>query len=153
MQVQVYVKKANAKYEVNFAELPKVTQEYIIAYGWRQAISDAVASAKSEAEAKGAADKRFDNLLKGIVRAERESDPVSQEARQIAVKMTNAWAKKNGVALTCKEDSDEKTQVQVKRNVEVWTDRVAKLKVHPEVLAQAEKNVNALAELDVEIDL
>lgn len=153
MMLSTYVKKADARYETDFAELPQVSQEYLVNYGFRQAIADACASAKTEGEAKGLCDKRFDNLLKGILRAERESDPVAREARRLAVEKTNAWAKANGVALVAKADANSATVAQVEKNQAVYLDRVNKLKVHPVIVAQAQANVDALAGLDIDIDI
>lgn len=153
MIVQTYVKKADAKFEADFDKLPEVTQTYIINYGWRQCIADAAASAKDEKDALGYCQKRYDNLLKGIIRAERESDPVAKEARRLAVEMTNRWAKSGGVALSAKDDADAKTKAQVEANMATWTKRVEALRVHPDILAQAEKNVKALGELDIDIDI
>lgn len=153
MQVQTYVKKAEAKFETDFDTLPQVTREYVINYGWRQCIADAAASAKTTGEAKGMCEKRFDNLLKGVIRAERESDPVAREARRIAFEMTNKWAKANGIVLTAKEDADAKVKAAVEVNVTTWTKRVEALRVHPDVVKRAEANIAALDGLDIDISV
>lgn len=153
MQVQTYVKKANATYAADFDSLPEVTKAYVINYGWRQCVADACASAKTESEAKGLCDKRVDNLGKGIIRAERESDPVAREARRLAVEKTNKWARVNGVALSAKDDADAKTKAQVEANQAIYTKRVDALRVHPEILKLAEANVKAADDLEIDIEV
>lgn len=153
MTCVVHVKKAGESFSFNFAELPEASQNYLIGYGARQAIADACASAKTEAEAKGLCQKRLDNLLKGVIRAERESDPVAREARRIAVEKTNKWAKANGIVLTAKDDATASVKAAVEANVVTWTKRVEALRAHPDVIKRAEANVAALDELDIDIEV
>lgn len=153
MQVSTFVKKADARFETDFDQLPQASREFIISYGYRQIIADACASAKTEGEALGMCQKRHDNLVKGILRSERESDPVAVEAKAIATKLTTKWARENGIALTAKDDADSATKAQVETNQATFIARVAKLKVDERVLAQAKANVAALADLEIDVDL
>jgi hypothetical protein len=154
MDLSTFVKKADAKFATEWETLPEVSRNHIIAYGFRQIIADACASAKTESEAKGMCAKRLDNLIKGVLQAPRESDPIAKEARRIAVDITTAWAKKNGVALVAKDDADDKAKAAVAKNQETFTARVEALRTNDKVLAQARKNVEAAAALgDLDIDL
>lgn len=138
MQLNTFVKKADARYEFEFEALPKVTQEYIVNYGWRQALADSAASAKSTSEALGMVNKRYDNLVKGVIRAERESDPVAREAKRLAIEAVNRALRKAG------KDPKE---------VENLADLIAKASQDPKIAAQAQANVDAMAGLDIDIDL
>jgi hypothetical protein len=82
----VRVVKAETDYTVDPAQLPDHVRDHVWAYGLRQILNDAAASAKNADEAKGMADKRFANLLAGTLRASsgRESDPVKAEALRLA---------------------------------------------------------------------
>lgn len=140
MQVVAFIPKADTRFEADFDKLPKNTQEYIINYGWKQAIADSCASAEkgNTGQALGMCQKRYDNLLKGVIRAERESDPVAREAKRLAIEAVNRALRKAG------KDPKE---------VENLAELVAKAASDPKIAAQAQANVDAMAGLDIEIDL
>jgi len=74
-------------------ELPKASQDYLKAYGLRQALSDSIASAKTESEAKGLFDKRVDKLKAGTmsIREVGPRDPFEEECKRLAaVRVDNA---------------------------------------------------------------
>lgn len=83
---EVRVVKADHAFTINPADLPAHVVDHVWAYGLRQILNDAAASAKTKDEALGMAQKRYDNLLAGTLRAAtgRESDPVRAEAIRIA---------------------------------------------------------------------
>lgn len=79
---------------------------YVIAYGIRQSLSDAMASAKTEAEADAGFNKRLRKLLEGsmdVREVSRSSDPIKTETRRLANADLDAWVKEGTVA---KPDKD-----------------------------------------------
>ena len=84
--MQVKIAKSDAHVlDVDFSALPEASKAYIIAYGVKQVLNDAGSAGKSPDEKLGMAQKKLDALLRGEVRAMRESvDEMTAEARKIA---------------------------------------------------------------------
>lgn len=161
--ISVKIEKAAHTYEVDFASLPEVSRNRVIAYGLTQILSDAAASVATSASvdgrrvplkgndlaratmaAKALCDARLDDLSKGILRRARESDPVAAEAKRIAIRLVNKsddfrkWLAANGHKATDKAATEE------------LASRAEKVAANPKVIAQAEAAVAALAELDLD---
>ena len=96
--MQIHVKKAGYTYYVDFESLPEISRAHVIAYGLRQIINDACASAKTPDEARGLCDKRVDGLLSGVLRASpvRAGDPIRARALELASDAILASAKFQG---------------------------------------------------------
>lgn len=82
--MDVIIAKTHAL-SVDVEALSPQVREYIFAYGLKQVLNDAGSAGKSPDEKLGMAQKKLDALLRGEVRAMRESvDEVTSEARKIA---------------------------------------------------------------------
>jgi hypothetical protein len=138
--VTVPLAKAETSVEVALAQLPENSLQHIFAYGLRQILNDAMASAKTAAEAQGMAQKRLDNLLAGTLRAAgtREGDPVRREARKIATDLVTAKVKAKGFKPA---------------DVENFAELVNRAMDNEQVLAQAKLNVAAAKEIEIDIEL
>jgi hypothetical protein len=114
--------------------LPQATRDYLIAYGWKQSLSDAYAGAKDQSEFEGKLLKRFDALMNGTMRLGEASgraaptrDPVEKEFRRLVAEHLAAWVKSR----------KQKPSADLQQ---VWLDRF--LEVNGEaVRATAEENV------------
>jgi hypothetical protein len=86
------------RFEVEWDQLPMVSKDKVIAYGFQQLMNDAAAPAKTEAEVDSLVAKRLDNLRNGVLRATttRVGDPVAKEAKSIATAKVTAALKKAG---------------------------------------------------------
>lgn len=107
----VELPKAQSRIGVDPVDWPQHTLDHIFAYGLRQILNDAMASAKSADEAYGMAQKRLDNLIAGTLRAapNRTGDPVARRAKELAEAAIRvnaaftAWLGKNGLKPSSKE--------------------------------------------------
>lgn len=167
-ELSVFVEKANATYSVDFDSLPAATRARIVRYGLTQLLSDAAAPVATTAsidgrripkvgkdladatmKAKALVDQRFSDLSAGILKRVRESsvDPVSAEARRIAIGRVRVapafvkWLTTNNLKPTDK-------------------DAVAKLATlagplaeRPDIRAEAERRLNEVAELEIDIEV
>lgn len=146
--MQVFIKKLDRSVDVpEWADLSVATQAYLIDYAWKQSLGDAAASAKSVRDAESLIMKRLHNLKNGVLRAAREGDPIAKEARRIAFAMVQAapqfqaWAKDNGHKATDKPFQEELRQLGLK------------LAAREDIVARAKANLEAIDELEVDIDL
>ena len=158
---KIAVDKASHTYEVDFDAMPEVSRNRVIAYGLTQLLSDAAASvattaniegrrvplkgndlAKAHMAAKALTDHRIADLSAGILRRAREGDPVSAEAKRIAIRLVNKsddyrkWLAKSG-----NKPGDKDATAELAKRAEV---RAA----DPKVIALAQAHVDALAELE-----
>jgi hypothetical protein len=138
----VRVVKAETDYTVDPAQLPDHVRDHVWAYGLRQILNDAAASAKNADEAKGMADKRFANLLAGTLRASsgRESDPVKAEALRLATAIVHKALRAKGFKI-----ADVKP-AQVRELA------LAKIEKDPDIMALAKANVEQAKALSVDAD-
>lgn len=138
--VTVALAKAETSVEVALAKMPENSLQHIFAYGLRQILNDAMASAKTVPEAEGMAQKRLDNLLAGTLRAAgtREGDPVRREARKIATDLVTAKVRAKG---------------HKPADVENFAELVNKAMENEQVIAQAKLNVAAAKEIEIDIEL
>jgi hypothetical protein len=160
---KIIIDKAAKTYEIDFAALPPVSQERVIAYGLTQLLGDAAAPiatsasidgrrvplagndlAKANIAARELVEKRLADLSAGILRRVREGDPVAAEARRIAIRIVNKsddfrkWLATNGLKAG---DKDAVTELSSRAEVTAAS---------PKVIAMAEKYVADMAELDAE---
>lgn len=160
MTMSIKVDKAAHTYEVDFDALPEVSRNRVIAYGLTQLLADAAASvatsanvggrriplvgndlAKAQIEAKALTDARLADLSAGILRRMREGDPVSAEAKRIAIRLVNKsddfrkWLAKAGHKPGDKEAVDELSK------------RAGVLATSAKVIAMAERYIAEMAEL------
>ena len=73
-------------FPVSLDKLPVAGLAKIFEYGVQRILNDAAASAKTDAEATALAQKRWDNLCNGVIRAtpQREGNPVRARAIELA---------------------------------------------------------------------
>lgn len=139
VQVQLGKKAGSVTHSVRVADLPQLSLNHIFAYGLRQILNDAMASAESESEAQGMVQKRLDNLLAGTLRASpvREGDPVRKRALELA---TQAVIASEAFIKACQKAGVRTTH----------KDAVAKAKAKAaEVIAVEGNRFTAQAEIDV----
>jgi len=129
------------RFECDLADLPQVSLDKIIAYGFQQLLNDAAAPAKNESEIDALVQKRLDNLRAGVLRAAtvRVGDPVAREAKSIATAKVSAALKAKG--LGPKSDGVDFAKL------------VVDLAARDDIVAMAKANVAAVAELDIDIEL
>jgi hypothetical protein len=98
MQLTAIVRKTH-RFETDFDNLPEVSRNKIIAYGFQQLMNDAAAPAKTDDEVDALVNKRLDNLCDGVLRATttRVGDPVAREAKSIATAKVLAALKTKGL--------------------------------------------------------
>lgn len=143
--VQVRVNKANESWTFNPGHIDEDAAARVIQYVWeygvRQILNDAAASAKTEGEAFGLVQKRFENLLSGTIRASggRESDPVRAEAIRIASDKVKSALKKAGYKLA---DIDAKL---------IRARALELISKDPAITQLAKENVEAKAALSVDV--
>lgn len=144
----INLKKIGKTVTVDFEKMPQASLDHIFAYGIRQILNDAMASAKTEAEGEASANKRLDNLMSGTLRASptREGNPVRKRALELAEgKLVKhpafiAWAQANGYKVTSKEAAKE-----LRRQATVNIDREGN-----NFMVQAAKDVAEAAKLEVD---
>lgn len=94
---EIRVAKAGKTYTFDWYSLPEVTRDHVILYGLRQIMNDSTASAPTgeTEEGRGLADKRYDALISGVLRASstREGDPVRRRAIELATAAVTASPK------------------------------------------------------------
>jgi hypothetical protein len=135
--------------EVTEAEVEAIfeaSREYVIAYGIRQSLADAMASAKTEDEADQMFSKRFRKLTEGsmdIREVSRSSDPVRTETRRLANVDLDAWVKDGTIPKLDKQSrkawvaelmKDEARVATAQANVEREIERAKAPKVIPAAL-------------------
>lgn len=149
----INLKKIGKAVAVDFSKMPQASLDHVFAYGIRQILNDAMASAKTEAEGEASANKRLDNLMSGTLRASpvREGNPVRARAMELALaKFVKhpafiAWLAKNSLKVSSKDAVKE-----ARRQATLWIDKPGN-----QFIAQAEKDVAASKEIavdDLEVD-
>ena len=133
----VSIGKTGKALDVNFAEFAPHVLQYIVSYGIKQVLNDAGSAAKTDAEKVAMAEKNLDTLLRGEIRAARESDPVAARAKKIAIAVITKAMKAKGLDPAAK-DSNFSTLVM---------EYAGKPAVREMAKAQLE------AEADIDIDL
>lgn len=159
--MQVYIEKGAQSVEVSFEELPAISQTKVIEYGLKQLLNDACAPVKLRgadegkidglrSEAMGLVAKRLDNLKAGVLRSTRVAgggDPVAREAFKIALGKVQkakgflAWVAKNGLKVTDKAYTDKAREL------------AKRLASREDIVALAQANVAAAAEIEVDVDI
>lgn len=147
----ISLKKIGKELSIDFTKMPQASLEHVFAYGIRQILNDAMASAKTDAEAEAGARKRLDNLMSGTLRASpvREGNPVRQRAMELALAKVIKhpkfveWCQKSGIKVSHKDAIAE-----ARRQAKVAVD-----KPDNAFMAQAAKDVEASQGLDIDIEL
>lgn len=134
---RIPLNKINESRSIDFNALPDVSKQHVIEYGLKQLLNDAMANGIDNAVRRALADKRLDNLMAGVIRASRESDPVSQEARKLAIKRARAEWEANGTKVTADIHKSE-----------AFRARVDELRVHPVIVKKAEEMVAMASDLE-----
>ena len=129
----VAIGKTGKVFNVAVGDFNASVLQYIFTYGLKQVLNDAVTSGKTDAEKVGLANKKMDALLAGEIRLSRESDPVGQRARQIAIKLVSQKFKKEGLDPTAKDGK--------------FSEACLALAAQDKVRAMAEAQLKAEAEL------
>lgn len=136
----VTIGKLNESIEVDFAALPAVSQAFIIQYGLKQLLNDALVSGETNDERRGLVHKKLDGLKSGQLRSTstRSSDPVAREIKRLATINADKWARgQNGKLVDVRKSAG-------------YADALAQLMVNPKIIARAKE----LAEgNDLEIEL
>lgn len=135
--------KINQHVDVDYDALPDVSKTHIVNYGLRQLLNDAMVSGETDSERRGLADKRLANLVAGVLRAARESDPVEAEIRRLAIARAKAdWKREHGAFPSAEQHRGDAFQA-----------RVTALRGNAKLREIAEANVAKAAELaDIELD-
>ena len=158
---KITVDKANTSYEIDFDSLPEVSRNRVISYGLTQLMSDAAASvattvsvdgrrialkgndlAKAYVSAKALVDQRIADLTAGILRRVREGDPVSAEAKRIAIRLVNKSEDyRKWLAAKSYKPGDKEATAELAKRAE-------KRAADPKVIALATAHVESMAELE-----
>lgn len=145
-EVAIHIKKAGQAFTIPVGTYAANVNESIFVTGLGRIVNDLVASAKTEAEAVAAVNKKLDAWARGEVRAARESDPVASEAKKIAMnrivssEQFKAWMAKEGVKPT-----DPRYAAAIMKNL-------ATVQAREDVQALAKQAVEARAAIEVELD-
>lgn len=144
-----YVRKGETKMQVMIAKThtldvrdedfsPEV-RAYVFAYGLKQVLNDAGSAGKNPDEKLGMAQKKLDAMLRGEIRAMRESvDEVTSEARKIAEGLIKNALRAQGRKIA---DVDK----------EVFRAKVAELAERPDIRAKAEEAVASRKGLEADL--
>lgn len=91
----VTIGKLNESVEIDFGALPEVSQAFIIQYGLKQLLNDALVSGETDDERRGLVHKKLDGLKSGMLRSAstRTSDPVAREVKRLATINADKWAR------------------------------------------------------------
>lgn len=90
----------NETREVDFAALPANSQAFVIQYGLKQLLNDALVSGENVEEKRGLVDKKLDGLRSGNLRSTAErSDALQAEVNKIALKLARDKFRKDGKKL------------------------------------------------------
>ncbi len=136
--MDVMIAKTHAL-SVDVEALSPQVREYIFAYGLKQVLNDAGSAGKSPDEKLGMAQKKLDALLRGEVRAMRESvDEVTSEARKIAERLIRNALRAQGRKIA---DVDK----------EVLRAKIAELANRDDIRAKAEEAVAARKGLEADV--
>ena len=135
----VSIGKTGKAIDVNFNDLAPHVIQYIVSYGLKQVLNDAGSAAKSDSEKVAMAEKKMDTLLRGEIRAQRESDPIAARAKQIAIKAVTKAMKAKGIDPTAKDSG--------------FSGLVLEYAGKEAVRAMAKAQLEAEAEIGIEIDL
>ncbi len=129
--------------EIDFDTLPEKSKRYLVAYGIRQSLSDAFASAKDGDEFKAMLGKRVDSLLEGTVGMRGGSgDPITREAKRLAeIEVKGALKKAN---VTISKIDPEKLKAAIAAHLAGNEERLKK---------EAKANLDAMAQQAVGVDL
>jgi hypothetical protein len=142
------VKKAGKSFDVKVSDFSPEVVASIFQTGLGRILNDLVASAKTEAEAVAAVNKKLDAWARGEIRAARESDPVAVEAKRIAIQRIQAddgfraWVKANANG----KPTDAKAAAKL-------AELLSKVMANPAVQALAKSNVESRQGLEIDIDL
>lgn len=137
MPHSIRVAKLDRDFTVDFDNLPENAQSFLIEYGIRQKLNDAISGLdmnKPNAEADGV--EKINAVIAALVAGEirlmggREGDPVKAEAKRLATVAVNAAIKAAG-----------KVQKQYKDQLPALVEKY--LAKHPEVMDTARENVAA----------
>lgn len=137
MSHSIRVAKLDRDFAIDFDALPANAQAFIIEYGLRQKLNDAISALNMEAEgaqADGVA--KVTSVIEALQNGEirlmggREGDPIKAEAKRLATVAVNAAIKAAG-----------KVQKQYKDQLPALVDKY--LAKHPEVMDTARENVAA----------
>lgn len=135
----VSIGKTGKAIDVNFTDLAPHVLQYIMSYGIKQVLNDAGSAAKTDAEKVAMAEKKMDTLLRGEIRAQRESDPIAARAKQIAIKAVTKKMKEKGIDPTAKDSG--------------FSGLVLEYAGKEQVRAMAKAQLEAEADIGIEIDL
>lgn len=130
---QIFINKIAESFQIDFAELPNNSQQYIIGYGMKQSLNDATASIKDSdfkskdefiSAVKLAVTSRIDKLLAGTPPAVGNggvANPVDKRAYEIL----SAVVRKQGI----KKADLPKTLVELAEIVHLKPEQVDKLRI------------------------
>ncbi len=91
-KLNVNLSKINESVEFNLDDVNEAGMAYLVEYGLKQSLNDSMAGAKTDAEAVGAWQKRWDAICNGSV-ATRSGDPLAKHIRAILSQKAKGWNK------------------------------------------------------------
>lgn len=138
--------------EINPTELPEVAVRKVFEYGLQRILNDSSAGAESPEEAMQLAQKRWDALKSGQLRAARVGggDPVAREAMRLAIQTVKkhpkflAWLAENKLKADAKEAVAKLRELAEQRSKKDDIQKLAKANV-----AAAEKITVVEDDLDI----
>lgn len=146
---QFTAKVRGVDFTVDLDQLPANSLAKVFEYGMQRILNDSAANAKTDEEATAMAQKRWDNLVSGVLRASpnREGNPIKAEAKRIALAKVaqapkfRAWLAENGL-----KASDKLAKAKQVEMADTLAQR-------DDILALAKANVDAAKGLDIDIDI
>lgn len=142
MTYTIRVARINRNEVVDFDALPAKSKDFVINYGLKQLLNDSIVSGETDSERNGLLDKKLDKLFEGTLDVReggtRESDPLARAITRIATGKTAEHFRKLGI---------KTTQI----NADDWKVILGKFRVHPKIIALAEKEVAESADITIEL--
>lgn len=89
-KVNVTLSKVEETVEFSLTEVNEAGMAYLVEYGLKQSLNDAMASAKTHDEATAAWKKRWDAIRNGTV-ATRSNDPLAKHIRALLSQKAKGW--------------------------------------------------------------
>jgi hypothetical protein len=136
----INVNKIARSVEIDFDALPEASKAFVVNYGLKQLLNDSIVSGEDDGERNGLLDKKLDKLREGtldIRESNRETNPLAREVTRRAELATVSHFAKKGLKKSKVESAD-------------WTAVLNKFRVHPTIVAQAEKAVAESAEISLD---
>jgi len=139
----IRVAKIARDVQLDFDALPESSKLFVVNYGLKQLLNDAIVSGETDDERNGLLDKKLDKLREGTMSVRdssgRSGDPLARQITALATERTEAHFKKLGVKRKDVASAD-------------WTTVLNKFRAHPKIIETATAMVAAKATDEIELD-